>query len=84
MSAALPAAAAIIAASALVLSCVILFTTRSARIAVQVLLDLLLAASLLRLGATGSWPATAGAVAVIGIRTTLTVGLSRNAGVSSA
>lgn len=64
-----------IAGAAVILSALIAVVLRQASIALSVLLDLLLAASLLRLGADDSWSAIAVAAAVIALRHLITRGL---------
>jgi hypothetical protein len=61
-------AADLVVAAGLVLGAAAFLSTRSARAALPVLLDLLLAAGLLRLASDGSWRAIAGAAAVVVIR----------------
>lgn len=60
---------------AIVLAALIVAVLHRPRIALSVLLDLLLAASLLRLNADDSWSAIAVAAAVIAIRHLITRGL---------
>ncbi|MEV4832559.1 hypothetical protein AB0K25_30080 [Micromonospora sp. NPDC049257] len=67
--------AAVVSALALGVGGVVLLTVRSWRTALGVLLELLVAAGLLRLPGGRSWPALATAVAVIVLRRVLWAGL---------
>jgi hypothetical protein len=66
----------IVIAAALVLSALTLLATRRVAAALPVLLDLLLAAGLLRLSATASWQAIASAAAIVVIRKLATTGIT--------
>jgi hypothetical protein len=66
----------LVVAAALVLSALALVVTRRVGVALPILLDLLLAAGLLRLSATGSWQAIASAAAIVVIRKLATLGIS--------
>lgn len=67
--------ATVVSALALGVGGVVLLTVRSWRTALQVLLELLVAAGLLRLVGGRSWPALATAAAVIALRRLLWAGL---------
>ena len=83
MSSALVAAAALgITAAGLVAAAVTLVATRRPLLSVQVLLDFLLAAGLLRLTGSPGWPALAAAAAVVALRAGLAGVLRRSAGTS--
>lgn len=66
----------LVVAAALATSALTLLFTRSPRTALPVLLDLLLAAGLLRLSVTASWQAIGSAALVVAIRKVVTLGLS--------
>ncbi|HYY11896.1 MAG TPA: hypothetical protein VE781_13225 [Kineosporiaceae bacterium] len=66
----------LVVAAALLLSALALLTTRSLGAALPVLLDLLLAAGLLRLSATGSWQAIGSAAAIVLVRKLATLGIA--------
>jgi hypothetical protein len=68
-------AAVVVAAAALVAGAVALATTRRPRVALPVLLDLLLAAGLLRLTGDPDWPALATAASIVAVRQLLRIGL---------
>ena len=71
-------AATAITGAAVVIAVLLWATTRSWSPTMPVFLELLLAAGLLRLGATGTWHAIAGAGAIVLIRTLVSWG-SKNA-----
>jgi len=66
----------LLVAAALALFALTLLSTRRITTALPVLLDLLLAAGLLRLSATGTWQAIASAAAIVVIRKLATTGIS--------
>jgi ABC-type siderophore export system fused ATPase/permease subunit len=69
--------AMLLAGSAVVIGLLAFVATRSLRASLPALLDLLLAAGLLRLSASPDWTAIGTAAAIIGIRKLVGVGLSR-------
>ncbi|MFI9639717.1 hypothetical protein ACIG87_06560 [Micromonospora sp. NPDC051925] len=71
--------ATVVSALALGVGGTVLLTARSWRTALRVLLDLLVAAGLLRLVGGRSWAALATAAAIIGLRQLLWAGLARAA-----
>lgn len=75
MRAVLLALIPLVAAAAIALGALVLVTTRNPGAALPVLLDLLLAAGLLRLSATASWGAIASAAAVVAVRKLAGAGL---------
>ncbi len=66
----------VVIASALLVSALTLVATRNPWVALPVLLDLLLAAGLLRLSATASWRAIATAATIVAIRKLVGLGLA--------
>ena len=66
----------VVVAAGLALSALTLLSTRRMTTALPVLLDLLLAAGLLRLSATASWQAIASAAAIVVIRKLATLGIT--------
>jgi hypothetical protein len=66
----------VVVAAGLALSALTLLSTRRMTTALPVLLDLLLAAGLLRLSATASWQAIASAAAIVLIRKLATLGIT--------
>jgi hypothetical protein len=66
----------VVVAAALAVSALTLLSTRRIATALPVLLDLLLAAGLLRLSATGTWQAIASAAAIVLIRKLATLGIT--------
>jgi len=68
----------LVAAAAVLIGLLVLAVTRSVRTALPVLLDLLLAAGLLRLSADLGWGAIAGAAAIVLIRKLVSFGLSEH------
>jgi hypothetical protein len=66
----------LVIAAALAVSALTLLSTRRIATALPVLLDLLLAAGLLRLSATASWQAIASAAAIVLIRKLATLGIT--------
>ena len=73
-------AATLVTAAAVVVATVVWLRTRSWAPAVPVLLELLLAAGVLRLAATDDWRTIAGAASIAVIRTTISTGLARSHG----
>lgn len=71
----LPAAAAVVTGAALVAGGVALVATRSPVLALGIVLDLLLAAGLLRLAGHPGWTGIATAAAVVGLRRLIGTGL---------
>jgi hypothetical protein len=76
LSALVAALVPVVVAAGLVLSALTLLATRRITTALPVLLDLLLAAGLLRLSATASWQAIASAAAIVVIRKLATLGIT--------
>ncbi len=76
MTAVVAAVVPLVVAAALVLSALALVVTRRVGVALPILLDLLLAAGLLRLSATGSWQAIASAAAIVVVRKLATLGIA--------
>src|SRR5918912_785974 len=75
LSALVAALVPVVVAAALAVSALTLLSTRRIATALPVLLDLLLAAGLLRLSATASWQAIASAAAIVVIRKLATLGI---------
>ncbi|GAB2686864.1 hypothetical protein [Thalassiella azotivora] len=71
-------AAAATAAAAVLCALLVLLRTRSWRVALPVLLDLLLAAGLLRLSGAQAWPSLVGAAVVVALRHVVVQGLRAN------
>jgi len=69
-------AATVVTGTAVLLATAVLVATRSVRVALPVLLDLLLAAGLLRLAIVDTWNAIAVAAAVVVIRKLAVAGLT--------
>jgi hypothetical protein len=65
----------LVVAGALLVAGLVLLVTRQVTVALPVLLDLLLAAGLLRLGATASWQAIGSAAAIVLSRKLATLGI---------
>ena len=63
-------------AAALLVAALVLLVTRKVAAALPVLLDLLLAAGLLRLSATASWQAIASAAGIVVVRKLATLGIA--------
>ena len=78
------AAALLVAAAGLLLGALTLVTTRHLRPALGILLDLLLAAGLLRLAFLGTWRAIAGAATVVLVRKLVVLSLTSADGTVSA
>jgi hypothetical protein len=76
LSALVAALVPVVVAAGLALSALTLLSTRRVTTALPVLLDLLLAAGLLRLSATASWQAIASAAAIVVIRKLATLGIT--------
>jgi hypothetical protein len=76
LSALVAALVPVVVAAGLALSALTLLSTRRLSAALPVLLDLLLAAGLLRLSATASWQAIASAAAIVVIRKLATLGIT--------
>ena len=76
MTGVVDALAPVVVAAALVVSGLSLLVTRRIGTALPVLLDLLLAAGLLRLSATASWQAVGSAAAIVLVRKLATLGIS--------
>jgi hypothetical protein len=76
LSALVTAHVPVVVAAALAVSALTLLSTRRIATALPVLLDLLLAAGLLRLSATASWQAIASAAAIVLIRKLATLGIT--------
>ena len=76
LSALVAALVPVVVAAGLALSALTLLSTRRVTVALPVLLDLLLAAGLLRLSATASWQAIASAAAIVVIRKLATLGIA--------
>jgi hypothetical protein len=76
LSALVTALVPVVVAAALAVSALTLLSTRRIATALPVLLDLLLAAGLLRLSATASWQAIASAAAIVLIRKLATLGIT--------
>jgi hypothetical protein len=76
MTAVVAALVPVVLAAALLVAGLVLLVTRQVATALPVLLDLLLAAGLLRLSATASWQAIASAAAIVLIRKLVTLGLA--------
>ena len=68
-------AATVLTGAAIVITGSVWVRTRSWQPTVPVLLDLLLAAGLLRLSVTDDWRTIAGAAAIVAIRTTIRTGV---------
>lgn len=68
-------AATALTAAAVVIAAAVWLTTRAWQPTMPVLLELLLAAGLLRLGATDSWRTIAAAAAIVAIRTVIRTGI---------
>ena len=66
----------LVIAAALLLSALALLATRRIGTALPILLDLLLAAGLLRLSATASWQAIGSAAAIVVVRKAATLGIT--------
>jgi|tagenome__1003787_1003787.scaffolds.fasta_scaffold20859098_2 hypothetical protein len=66
----------LVVAAGLVLSALTLLATRRVTASLPVLLDLLLAAALLRLSAAASWQAIASAAAIVVLRKLATLGIA--------
>lgn len=77
-------AAVLITAAAVLLAVLIWLVTRAWRPTVPVLLELLLAAGLLRLSVNDDWRAIAGAAAIVAIRTLVKYAGNSDAGSASA
>ncbi len=73
-------AALLVTAAALLAGALTLVATRRPGTALQVLLDLLLSAGLLRLSGDPGWPAIATAAAIVALRRLIGVGLRAGAG----
>jgi len=76
VSALVAALVPLVVAAGLALSALTLLSTGRIGVALPVLLDLLLAAGLLRLSATASWQAIASAAAIVLIRKLATLGIT--------
>ena len=76
LSALVAALVPVVVTAGLALSALTLLSTRRLSAALPVLLDLLLAAGLLRLSATASWQAIASAAAIVVIRKLATLGIT--------
>jgi hypothetical protein len=83
MSALLQGAAAVVAVAALVAAMAVLVSSRQPALALRVLLDLLLAAGLLRLAAVDDWPGVLAAAAIVVVRRVVTVAYRRGAGAAT-
>lgn len=70
----------LLVAAAIVLGALVLARTRRIGVALPVMLDLLLAAGLLRLSATATWRAIATAAGLIVVRKLLVLGLTAGSG----
>lgn len=68
-------AATVLTGAAVVIAIAVWLTTRAWQPAMPVLLELLLAAGLLRLSATDSWNTIAAAAAIVAIRTVIRTGV---------
>jgi hypothetical protein len=66
----------LVVAAGLVLSALTLLATRRVTTSLPILLDLLLAAGLLRLSATASWQAIGSAAAIVVLRKLATLGIA--------
>jgi hypothetical protein len=75
VTAVLDSAALVVTAAALAAAAVVLLGTRRPRIALPVLLDLLMAAGLLRLAADPEWHRLLSAAAIVGLRHLILLGL---------
>src|SRR4051794_31841158 len=76
MTAVVAALVPVVVAAALLVAGLVLLVTRQVATALPVLLDLLLAAGLLRLSATASWQAIASAAAIVLLRKLVALGLA--------